>query len=293
MTPGGGRHSSFIGDSQMLCGTRLLSCVSGFALAITGSFLLVHPAQGAFTDVSQSSGVNLNDHTYGLGWSDFDGDTHPDLFVVRHYFRPIIYRNLGNGQFSSFFFPALFDASDHHGPVIADFDNDGDPDIYLTSGADAGGGTVAKKLYRNDGFFDFLDIAGPAGLADSLARGRSSSAMDVNGDGALDVFVAKAPRVASPNSLFINNGNGTFTDVGPSAGVGNDFGSVGGIWGDYDHDDDPDLLIGGEESGTYETRLYRNNGDLTFTNIAPNAILGLGGIAAADAPGAMVRGSRL
>jgi len=257
--------------------------VSGIALALAlVSCLPVSVSRAAFTDVSQSSGVNLNDHTYGLGWADFDGDTNPDLFVVRHYFRPIIYRNLGNGQFSSFFFPALFDPSDHHGPVIADFDNDGDPDIYITSGADAGGSTVPKKLYRNDGGFDFLDMAVGAGLADSLARGRSSSAMDVNGDGALDLFVAKAPRVASPNSLFLNNGNGTFTDIAPSAGVANDFGSVGGIWGDYDRDEDPDLLIGGEESGTYETRLYRNNGDLTFTNVAATALPGLGAIAAAD-----------
>lgn len=267
----------------MSCGTRLLSRVSGLALAfIAAGVLSLDSARAAFTDVSQSSGVNLNDHTYGLGWSDFDGDSHPDLFVVRHYFRPIIYRNLGNGQFNSFFFPALFDASDHHGPVIADFDNDGDADIYLTSGADAGGSTVAKRLYRNDGGFEFLDIAVQSGVADSLARGRSSSAMDVNGDGALDLFVAKAPRVSSPNSLFMNDGAGHFTDMAASAGIADDFGSVGGIWGDYDRDQDPDLLIGGEEGGTYETRLYRNNGDLTFTNVTFNLLPGVGEIAAAD-----------
>ena len=267
----------------MLCGARLRSRVSGFALTLAIVRILASdPASAAFTDVSQSSGVYFNDHTYGLGWSDFDQDSRPDLFVVRHYFRPIIYRNLGNGQFNSFFFPPLFDASDHHGPMIGDFDNDGDSDIYLTSGADGGGGTVSKRLYRNDGSFEFLDIALQSGLADSLARGRSSSAMDVDGDGALDLFVAKAPRVISPNSLFMNDGKGMFTDIAASAGIANDFGSVGGIWGDYDRDLDPDLLIGGEESGTYETRLYRNNGDLTFTNVTFNVLPGLGEIATAD-----------
>jgi hypothetical protein len=240
------------------------------------------PAQAAFTDVSQSSGVNLNDHTYGLAWSDFNGDSHPDLLVVRHYFRPIIYRNLGNGQFNSFFFPQLFDTSDHHGPLIGDFDNDGDPDIYLTSGADGGGGEVPKRLYRNDGNFEFLDVAIQSGCADSLGRGRSSSAMDVDGDGALDFFVAKAPRVVSPNSLFMNDGTGHFTDIAGAAGLADDFGSVGGIWGDYDRDRDPDLLIGGEESAQYQTRLYRNNGDLTFTNVTSSILPGVGNIAAAD-----------
>ncbi len=234
------------------------------------------PSHAAFTDVSSSSGITLADHTYGLGWGDFELDGDPDLLVIRHFYRPIVYRNNGVGGFNYVHSPPLFDASDHHGPLIADFDEDGDPDIYLTSGADAGTGTVPKKLYRNDGLDDegrmmFVDVAPEWGLGDDEGRGRSSSAMDVDGDGALDIFVAKAPRLISPNSLFMNDGAGHFTDMAASVGIADTFGSVGGVWGDYDNDRDPDLLIGGEENLTYETRLYRNDGG-QFTNVTAQAL---------------------
>lgn len=260
---------------------RLLS----FGVALLASALnsIPIPAFAAFEDVSLTSGVSLTDHTYGLAWGDFDLDNDPDLLVGRHFYRPVIYRNVGDGTFAFFFTPPLFDSSDHHGPLVADFDEDGDMDIYMTSGADGGTGTVPKFLYRNDGGFDFVDIATESGLTDVLGRGRSSSAMDVDGDGALDIFVAKAPRPISANSLFHNDGTGHFVDIAASAGVADTFGSVGAVWGDYDGDRDPDLLIGGEEGGgSYETRLYRNEGNLTFANVTTEALPGIPKITAAD-----------
>lgn len=262
-------------------GTRSVIAVVVFFL---GLFLVLSPPGHAeFTDVSVSSGLIFTDHTYGLGWGDFDSDEDPDLLVVRHFYRPMLYRNLGDGRFSTVFFPQLFDASDHHGPLIADFDEDGDLDLYLTSGADAGSGTVAKKLYRNDGGFSFVNVALESGVADTLGRGRSSSAMDFDNDGEMDLFVAKAPRAASPNSLFKNLGSGQFGDVAQSAGVADAFGSVGGAWGDYDNDRDADLIIGGEEGGgSYETRLYRNEGAGAFTNVTSSVLPGVGQITSAD-----------
>ncbi len=106
--------------------------------------------------------------------------------------------------------------------------------------------------------------------------------MDVNGDGALDLFVAKGPRPISPNSLFMNDGTQHFTDQAASAGIADTFGSVGAVWGDYDNDRDPDLLIGGEESTTYETRLYRNDGGVHFTNVTAQVLPGIERITSAD-----------
>jgi hypothetical protein len=225
--------------------------------------------------------MDLTEFTYGLAWSDFNADGKRDLFVCRHFAPPVIYRGLGNGDFSYSFSPALFDSADHHGPVVADFDNDGDADIYLTGGADGGTGSIGKHLYRNDGNFQFVNIAAQSGVLDSLGRGRSCSAMDVNNDGWLDLFVAKARRYGEPNSLFLNDGAGHFTDIAASAGVADEFGTVGGIWGDYDRDGDADLFVSGEEDVLSESRFYRNNGNLTFTNVTGTMLPGLGRVAAA------------
>lgn len=248
-----------------------------FASVVTSAL----PAAADFNDVSNGAGVNRTEFTHGAAWSDFDADGRPDLLTCRHFSPPIIYRGLANGTFSSSFNPPLFGPGDHHGPVVADFDNDGDPDIYLTGGAEGGASSLAKYLYRNDGAFHFVDIAQPSGLADSSGRGRSCSVMDVNGDGWLDVFVAKARRPGCPNSLFLNNGTGHFTDIGTSAGIADGFGSVGGVWGDYDHDGDADLFVSGEEDTLSQSRLYRNNGNLTFTNVTSQFLPGLGRVAAA------------
>lgn len=251
---------------------------------VAASFLLGSaPTEAGFVEVTMpATFVAAPGLSYGSAWADFDLDGNVDCFVCRHYERPIIYRNLGDGHLNYIFVPPLFDPPlDHHGPLVADFDDDGDPDIYLTAGADAGFGDSEKKLYRNDGSFSFVNVSPSWGLSDLLARGRSSSAMDVEGDGDVDLFVAKSPRATAPNSLFLNDGSQHYVDVAASAGLADAFGSVAGIWGDYDRDGDPDLLIGGEESDTFQTRLYRNDGNATFRNVTSQTLGGVGTIAAA------------
>ena len=280
-SPGSRAHRLRCPETRADSVRRLPAIVAAAALlAFLGAVL---PARGLqFTDVSSMAGIDISDVTYGAGWADFDGDGAIDLFVSRHYFRPILYANQDNGTFSYSFFPPLFDPADHHGPLLADFDDDGDVDIYLTGGADGGSGDEPKRLYRNDGGFTFHDVAVDWGLGDTLARGRGSSAMDVEGDGDVDVFVAKSARVESPNALFLNDGTTHFTDVAASSGIADSFGSVGGIWGDYDRDGDPDLLIGGEEEPSFQVVLYRNEGNLAFTNVTASALPSVDQISAAD-----------
>lgn len=260
---------------------RLAWIATGFAGLSTALFTSDPAHADRLVDVSASKGINLRDFTYGLAWNDFDSDGRRDLFVCRHFDPPVIYRGLSNGNFSSVFNPTLFAEGDHHGQVIADFDNDGDSDIYLTGGAEGGTGNIPKHFYRNDGAFQFVDIAAAAGLEDGTGRGRSCSAIDVNADGWLDVFVAKSPRLGVPNALYLNDGAGHYTDIAASAGVADAFGSVGGVFGDYDRDGDADLFVSGEETDASESRLYRNNGNLTFTNVTSTMLPGLGKVAAA------------
>ncbi|GJM43749.1 MAG: hypothetical protein DHS20C21_05910 [Gemmatimonadota bacterium] len=235
-----------------------------------------------FDDVSTSAGITETEFTYGAAWNDIDGDGDLDLFTGRHFRPPLIYLNQGNGTFDTTQTKLLFDPGDHHGAVLADFDNDGDADIYISAGAVGGAGGVDNFFYRNDGNLSFVDIAASAGLTDPLGRGRSCSVMDVDRDGTLDLFVAKGKRVGYPNSLYLNNGFGVFTDVAAAAGMDDDNGSVGGIWGDYDRDGDADLFVSGEEDPASVSHLYRNDGNASFTDVTSTEIPGgIGPVAAA------------
>ena len=137
-------------------------------------------------------------------------------------------------------------------------------------------------LLRNPGDGRFDDVTLAAGLGEPIAS-HSAAWGDFDNDGRVDLYVcgeyaasSSAGLFASDNSLihgdprnhgrlYRNNGDGTFTDVAEKAGVRNDRYAKGAAWGDYDNDGDPDLYVSnfGEEN-----RLYRNDGDGTFTDVA-------------------------
>lgn len=173
--------------------------------------------------------------------------------------------------------------------AVGDFNNDGLSDIYL------GGNMVADKLYLNKGDFKFNDITTEAGIAPS-DKWRSAVALaDVNGDGWLDIYICatiKKDSVLRENMLYVNqglNGNGipTFKEEAKTYGVADNGYSSGAAFLDYDNDGDLDLyvLTNTIERGVPTTyrpkiddgsamnadRLYRNNGDHTFSNVTREA----------------------
>lgn len=141
--------------------------------------------------------------------------------------------------------------------AVADFDNDGDLDLFV------GFRGQPNRLYRNDEG-TFTDVADEVGIADSDVT-RSSAWGDYNGDGHLDLMVGFVSRTRSRNKLYRNDGDGRhFTDVTQSAGVGLS-GSFRQIsWVDYDHDGDVDLFIALRDQPNV---LFRND-DGKFTNVA-------------------------
>ena len=127
------------------------------------------------------------------------------------------------------------------GVAVGDINNDGLPDLYFT-----GNGKGKNKLYLNKGNFVFEDITGRAGVAGSADWCTGVTMADVNGDGYLDIYVcavANTMGFTGHNELFINNGNGTFTES--SAAYGLDFSgfSTQAVFFDYDHDGDLDCFI--------------------------------------------------
>ena len=169
------------------------------------------------------------------------------------------------------------------GVALGDINNDGLEDIFFT------GNSVSSRLYLNKGNMHFEDITSSAGVETSLWC-NGVSIVDINADGYNDIYIAVSgpDSTKRENILFINNGNLTFTEQAAAFGLNDNGHSTHSAFFDYDLDGDLDmyLLTYGNNEGTDLTlvnkkitdgsglsndKLYRNNGDLTFTNVTQEA----------------------
>lgn len=162
------------------------------------------------------------------------------------------------------------------GGAVGDFNNDGWQDLFVVSG-----GSVPDYLFINNGDGTFTDRAAQWGLTD-LHMGAGAAVGDYNADGWLDLYVtsygdAAAPMTTGAHRLYRNNGNGTFSDVAALAGVNYTDSTPNAFcaaFGDIDLDGDLDLFVTGWFTGAASSggnRLFRNNGDETFTDITVQA----------------------
>ena len=260
-----------------------------------------------FEDVTDKAGLKLERVTAaekrylietmggGVAFIDYDQDGWLDVYLTNsptvQSFRSgrlpanRLYHNQRDGTFA--------DVSEKAGVAfrgwcmgvsVADYDRDGDPDIYLTNFG-------PNVLYRNNGDGTFAEVARQAGVGD--ARWSSSSGWaDYDSDGDLDLFVANyveydlaqlpefgrgryclyrslevlcGPRgmKGAGDTLYRNNGDGTFTDVSQKAGVADERGhfGLGVAWGDFNNDGLQDLYVANDTQSNY---LYLNRGDHTF-----------------------------
>jgi tetratricopeptide (TPR) repeat protein len=158
---------------------------------------------------------------------------------------------------------------------VADYDNDGDADLYVGS-FDPVSSTYKHYLFNND-MGRFKDVSAQAGIKHS---GKESSAVfaDYDNDGFLDLFIMKE----GGDILYRNKGNGTFEDVTSKANIGCKKGGIKALFYDFDHDGDLDLF----EMTSDKNLFFRNNGDGTFEEMAEKTGLsGNGGISRNAAAG--------
>lgn len=130
------------------------------------------------------------------------------------------------------------------GAAWADYDSDGDPDLYVVRSLQS------NLLYRNEGD-GFTEVASAVGVADD-GDGSAAAWADVDGDGDLDLYVT---NFGQPNRLYRNDGD-RFTEVAAQAGVDDGGDGYGAAWADVEGDGDPDLYV----ANFGENRFYRNEG---------------------------------
>ncbi|MEW4568701.1 CRTAC1 family protein [Tautonia sp. JC769] len=231
----------------------------------------------------------------GVAVFDFDRDGRPDLFfpgggrivpsaggLTVEGLPGRLYRNLGGWRFDDVTEAAgLGDASRYtHGCAAGDFDNDGFPDLLVTS-------YQGVSLYRNAGGA-FVDVTEAAGLTEP-GWATSAAWLDADGDGLLDLYVARyvdwsperapecryhasgeldicSPSVFDPlrDLLYRNRGDGTFEEIGRGAGLENGGKGLGVVAADLDGDRAIDLYVANDTTPNF---LYRNRGDGTFEEI--------------------------
>ncbi len=166
--------------------------------------------------------------------------------------------------------PVMDTAKMRNGAAVLDYDNDGWQDLFLN-----GGGLEPDRLLRNAGDGTFTDVTEEAGVAGELHLGAAVAAGDYDGDGWVDVFVASHGPPGEPqpghHRLWKNNGNGTFTNVAAAAGVTttspDTHDGFGSVFADYDLDGDLDLFVAGWQKDSKGNRMFRNDGDGTFTDV--------------------------
>jgi hypothetical protein len=286
--------------------TIILACASGQGAVAYGQQTPVKNPGITFRDITQKAGIRFvhNNAAFGkkylpetmgpgVAFIDYDNDGWPDIFLVNgmdwpghsgKHSTPKLYHNNHDGTFTDVTHKAGLDIKIFGmGVAVGDYDNDGYDDLFVTA-------MGQSRLFHNNGNGTFTDVTQKAGLMGPNEFSTSAAWVDYDKDGKLDLIVAnyvqwtmqgdlyctldgKSKSYCTPESykgtsvrLWHNRGDGTFEDATKKAGLNEPTSKTLGIAVlDYDGDGWPDILFSND---TQPNKLYRNNGNGTFTEKA-------------------------
>lgn len=245
---------------------------------------------GTFTDVTGGSGLDKDlGYAQGVAVGDYDNDGYDDIFITSYGGNHLFHNRGGTGHFDDVTKAMGLDKVHGTGyatsAAFGDYDNDGRLDLYIcyymkwnhALNKECRDATTKKLDYCFPGVYDavtdelwhntghkFIDVSQSAGITAKKAHGLAVAFLDYNQDGRQDIFVAND---LSPNMLWRNNGNGTFTDVAAETGCA--FGEEGKVMAamgiaiaDYDHSGHESMYVS-NFSGRPNI-LFKNLGDGLF-----------------------------
>jgi hypothetical protein len=286
--------------------TVFVFVLAAFLIAETQTKAAPDTSSIQFRDVTQLAGIRFthNNGAFGkkflpetmgpgVAFIDYDNDGWPDIFLVngmdwpghvQKHSAPKLYHNNHDGTFTDVTHKAGLDIEMFGmGVAVGDYDNDGFDDLFVTAYGQS-------HLFHNNGNGTFTDVTQKAGLSGPKEFSTSAAWVDYDKDGRLDLVVGnyvqwtpetdlyctldgKSKSYCTPESykgtsvrLWHNRGDGTFEDATQKAGLGEPTSKTLGVAVlDYDNDGWPDLLFSND---TQPNKLYRNNGNGTFTEKA-------------------------
>ncbi len=286
-----------LGGLPVLAALAWLAACTLFSVPAGGQILL--------NDVTEQTGITFRHTdggsgkeyiveyvSAGLALFDYDRDGDVDVYFLNGTPlkgtrmdvppRNALYRNDGNWKFTDVTRQAGVGDTGHGlGVAVGDYDNDGDLDLFVNNYG-------PNVLYRNNGDGTFTDATEAAGVAGGNKVGAGACFLDVDKDGDLELYVCNyvkfsydkhvsrtrmgypispSPRdyLPDPDTLYRNNGDGTFTDVSVESGIGAHAGpAMGMICADYDNDGDTDIFVGNDLEANF---LFRNDGTGKFEEV--------------------------
>ena len=225
------------------------------------NYLFKNDGDGTWTRVTVGPMVTGGTYSETGSWADYDNDGYLDLYACNSFtpLQNLLFHNNGDGTFTKITTGAQStDGWKSRIGAWADYDNDGDLDIYVANEANQ-----LNNFYRNEGNGTFTKIT-TGSFVNENNESFGASWGDIDNDGDLDLFVAN--HAGQNAGLFTNNGDGTFTKITTGIVVNNAGYSVGSTFVDIDNDGDLDLYVcNAFAPGSINNFLYYNNGDGTFT----------------------------
>ncbi len=229
-----------------------------------------------FTNIAPSNQSNVIDLAGGSITEDFNNDGWIDIITSAwgHNSQIRLLLNDGSGQF--------IDATQSAGltrlngglnMISADYDNDGDVDVFVMRGAwRMNNGKLPNSLLRNDGQGFFSDVTDSSGLL-SFHPTQTAAWADFDNDGWLDLLIGNESVPGNPHltELYHNNQNGGFTEVSKKAGLHINAYVKGVVWGDYNNDGRMDIYV---SNLGHPNQLFRNDSnqqEWRFTEVSQSA----------------------